>query len=124
MVNPPLQQAHEKLAAELASINRRIRIIEEQIASVRSHIDMLDNSLIEKHKSSTEDIRNVEASFREIQSEIKENKELIERVVNKLSEYASKENVKVLEKYINFWNPLHYVTKQEVVDLIKEKKLT
>lgn len=113
---------HPQLAAELANINRRIRIIEEQLATLRSHIDMLDSSLVEKHKSSGEDIRTVQASVREIKAELKENRELFERIANKLADFASKENVKVLERYINFWNPLHYVTKQEVVDLIKEKK--
>ncbi len=122
MANQARPTIDPQLAAELASINRRIRVIEEQLSTIRSHIDMLDSSLIEKHKSNIDDIRDTQASIREIKAEIKENKELFERIANKLTDFASKENVKVLERYINFWNPLHYVTKQEVEDLIKVKK--
>ncbi len=31
--------------------------------------------------------------------------------------FARKENLKVLEKYINLWNPLNFVTKEEVLEL-------
>ena len=34
-----------------------------------------------------------------------------------------KEQIKVLEKYINMWNPLNFVTEEEVLELIEKNKL-
>ena len=36
--------------------------------------------------------------------------------------FAKKNDIKVLEKYINLWNPLDFVTEEEV-EMIVEKKL-
>ncbi|MBI4448282.1 hypothetical protein HY643_04840, partial [Candidatus Woesearchaeota archaeon] len=37
-----------------------------------------------------------------------------------LTSFAKKENVKVLEKYINLWNPLNFVTREEAKRIAKE----
>ncbi len=122
MPTPVRPAIDPQLAAELANINRRVRIVEDQLATLRSHIDMLDSNLVEKHKSNIDDIKEMQASIREVKVAIKDNKEMFDRIINRLNDFASKENVKVLERYINFWNPLHYVTKRVVEDLIKENK--
>jgi len=57
--------------------------------------------------------------------EIKETLEIIKEtsrnLVKEMSFFARKEQLKVLEKYINMWNPLNFVTKEEVLELINKK---
>ncbi len=122
MSNQPQPAIPPPLAAELANLNRRLRVMEEHISTLRSHMELIDASLNEKHKSNIDDIREMQANIREIKVEVLENKQFSERITNKLSDFANKESIKVLERYINFWDPLHYVTKQEVEDLIKTRK--
>ena len=38
---------------------------------------------------------------------------------DKAFECAKKEHVKVLEKYINMWEPVNFVTKKDVEDIVK-----
>ena len=40
-------------------------------------------------------------------------------IVKELQITAKRSEVKVLEKYINFWNPANFVTQNEVESLVK-----
>jgi len=42
-------------------------------------------------------------------------------IIKELDIFAKKEQLKVLEKYINLWNPLNFVTTKEVEKIIEEK---
>ena len=48
-------------------------------------------------------------------------KETNMHIIKELQGFARKENLKVLEKYINFWNPLNFTTEEEVIKLIEER---
>ena len=41
-------------------------------------------------------------------------------LVREMEEAATRDEVKILEKYINFWNPVKFVTQNEVEALVKE----
>ena len=47
-------------------------------------------------------------------------KEKVIDVVAELEETAKREEVKVLEKYINYWNPIKFVTQNEVEAIVSE----
>jgi len=38
-----------------------------------------------------------------------------------MQNFARKENVKVIEKYIGFWNPLNFVTQRDLERAIEKK---
>ena len=41
-------------------------------------------------------------------------------LVKELQTAAKRDEVKVLEKYINLWNPVKFVTQNEVEQIVKE----
>ena len=56
----------------------------------------------------------------DIRKEIDEIKEKVIDIVAELESAAKREEVKVLEKYINFWNPVKFVTQNEAEAIVRE----
>ncbi len=104
---------------QVSGVSARMKLVENHIDTLRSHIDLLDNSLIEKHKTVVQEVRSVEDSVRGLRADIDMVKDLTERIAKRLEELASREQVKILERYVSLWQPLNFVTRQEVETVVR-----
>ncbi len=104
-----------------AQINQRIRIIEQRFEEFREHLDLIESNLLEKEKEMNKEINMLTETIRELRAEVKKTTEEYDKVFDKLDSFAPKEKLKVIERYINMLNPIDYVTKEEVEELISEK---
>jgi signal transduction protein with GAF and PtsI domain len=109
-----------KVRENTASFAARVRLIEDQLGNIRSHIELIDSSLIEKHKAVVTEIRDLEQESRQLRAEIERLDDLIGRTVKRLEGLATKEEVKVLERYIELLQPMNYVTRTELKNIIKK----
>ena|SRR3989344_4837676 len=106
---------------ELSNITRRLKLLEERIVSIRSKSAMLeDNIMNEKH--------HVDKEIKDVNIQIKENKLMNAQVrddvlliIKELQTLAKKDKVETLEKYIDLWSPIRYVSQDEVDKLVKDK---
>lgn len=105
---------------KISSISRRIKIVEEHMDSISSRVQMTEKDVIEKHKSSIKRINKLEKELREVRSKMHDMEEMNSRITDRLREFASKEEVEVMERYSRWWQPLEYVTREEVKKLIND----
>ena len=77
--------------------------------------------MLSKNKTSSTDIKTLTSDINEIRKEMLDMKEKILMIVKDLEGAAKINEVKVLEKYINLWNPVKFVTQNEVERIIDEK---
>ena len=113
-------QPDSALSEDIGNLGRRIRILEEGLTNIRRITQVIEQNMLEKNKAFSTDIRALTSDINEIKSEINEIKERIVDIVKELEEAAKRGDVKVLEKYINFWNPVKFVTQNEVEVIVKE----
>ena len=106
----------------LRELANRMRILEERYNLSRERIFLINQNMIDQYKKISDEVRTINEDLREIKSDLSTMKDLTRNTVKELEFFARKENLKVLEKYINLWNPLNFVTKEEVLELIKTKK--
>ncbi len=116
---PGLEQAQIKLGEQVSDTARRLRLLEESIEVLRAHLNLIDSSLIEKHKEAIKGIRGLEDSMRSLRAEIDQLKDISVRMIKRMEAFAPKEDVKVLERYVSLWQPLKYVTRSEVEAIVK-----
>lgn len=100
----------------------RLRINESKITSLRERILVTDSNMINEYKRMSEEIRSINSEIMEIKNALNALKETINDVIKGTDNFASSQDLKFLEKYINMWNPLNFVTEKEVKDIIKESK--
>jgi hypothetical protein len=67
---------------------------------------MIETNLVDKHKSATSGLLELNTQTKEFNSQINDLKNEIMRMSAQLGNFATKQDVQVLERYINFWNPL------------------
>jgi hypothetical protein len=111
----------EQLQQNFADLER-IRILETKYTSMRDRVLIVNQNMIDQYKKMHTDVSSLREEIKEIKKTAYDLKEIIEHIVSELKYYAKSEQVKVIEKYINFWNPLNFVTENEVKKIIKEEK--
>jgi hypothetical protein len=102
--------------------NERVRVLESKYSYLRDRIVLINENLIIEYKRLNQDIKVVDSELKDLKKDIFEIKEALRHVLSEMKYFARKENFKVLEKYINMWNPFNFVTEEEVLQLIKEKR--
>lgn len=113
------------LSTILSDLNARVRILESKYSTFGERLLVVNQNMIEEYKKMMSEMKAVEGDLRELQKELFHIKESVRDLVKEMGFFAKKDTVKVLEKYINIWDPLKYVTEKEVekivTNMLKEK---
>lgn len=118
--NAPAQPDLKSFTEDIGNLSRRLRLLEESSTNIRRALQVTEQNMLGKNKVFSTDIRTLTSDIGDMKQEIAEIKEKIIELVKELREAAKRDEVKVLEKYINFWNPVKFVTQNEVEDIVKE----
>lgn len=98
----------------------RLRINEARIANLRERLAVTDSNVIDEFRRMSEQIKELNAELRQTKNEVFKLRETLKDVIKEMNSFASSQELKVLERYINTWNPLNFATEKEVLSLIKE----
>ena len=107
---------------DLSELSSRIRMLENKYNTIRERLFLINQNMIDEYKKIIEEIRSVNMDIREVKNDIFNIKETLKHIIKDMELFAKKENLKVVEKYINMWNPLNFVTQQEITELMKGRR--
>mgnify|MGYP001616678312 CR=1 FL=1 len=116
----PLGIDISSLTEEIRNLSRRLRIIEERYTNLRTKQQVIEQNMLSRHKQVTTEIKTTNSDMHELKTEITEIKDRLLLIIKELKECAKKEEVKVLEKYINLWDPVNFITRNEIEGIVKE----
>ena len=108
------------ITTDVNTLSRRLKLLEEGFTNLRRFLQVTEENMIAKNKHYSAEIKTLASDLTEIRKEIQELKDKLILVIRELQTVARKEEVKVLEKYINLWNPIKFVTQNEVEQIINE----
>ena len=108
------------VTSDMNTLSRRLKLLEEGFTNMRRFFQITEESAIAKNKIYSSEIKTLTSDINEIRKELQEIKEKMVLIVRELQLVARKDEVKVLEKYINLWNPVKFVTQNEIEDIINE----
>lgn len=119
---------HEKTKKEISPIPEelegtisRLRVLEERYTNLQTELRVTEENMINRNKKLTTEIKTLTLDINELRKEVNEIKDKILMIIKELQNCAKKEDVKVLQKYIEMWEPMNFVTHKEVDDIINEK---
>lgn len=118
----PQQEAPDLsgMTTDMNTLSRRLRLLEEGFTNLRRFFQVMEENIISKNKHYSAEIKTLASDISEIRKEIQELKDKLVLVIRELQSVARKEEVKVLEKYISMWNPIKFVSQNEVEQIINE----
>jgi len=106
--------------ADINTLSRRLKLIEEGYTNLRRFFQVTEENIIAKNKHYSAELKTITSDMIEIRKEIQEIKDKLMLVIKELQSVARKEEVRVLEKYINLWNPVKFVSQNEIEGIINE----
>ena len=105
---------------DINTLSRRLRLLEEGFTNLRRFFQVTEENMLAKNRHYSAELKTLTSDINEIRKEMQEIKDKLILVIKELQSVARKEEVKVLEKYINLWNPLKFVSQNEVEQIINE----
>ena len=108
------------LTSDINTLSRRLKLLEEGFTNLRRFFQVTEENIIAKNKHYSAEIKTISSDILETRKEIQEVKEKLSLVIRELQTVARKEDVKVLEKYINLWNPIKFVSQNEIDGIIND----
>lgn len=106
---------------QLSSVSRRLVTLEERHTNLDRKIQVTGNNMLGENKRIHEELRLINSDILELKRGLNELTEKVSLIIDELKTSASKEEFEVLKKYIEYWEPLNFVTRNEVEKLIDEK---
>jgi len=117
-----LKQALE----EIGTLGRRIRLIENSINNMRSTSQNIEKNFVDFSKESRRDTRTLEEENTELKEDIRLIKSTLKKVIEDMQNTARSTDVKVIQKYLDYWNPVKFstieMTKKIAKDVYDEQK--
>ena len=115
-------QQGQDLAFVLNDLNARIRVLENKYSLFGERLLIINQNMIEEYKKLIRNIKTAEEDIKEVKKDLFNVKEIVSGLTKELTLFARKDSLQVLEKYINLWNPMNFVTEKDVINLIRRSE--
>lgn len=105
---------------EVNNASRRVRILEDRYQNVRSKLQIIEQNLLDNQKKASSDKQSVQDDLMRMKRAISDQELKTDTIIKELLLCAKKEDVDVLTKYLDFWEPVHFVTREQAERMIKD----
>ena len=115
------QKEQQDISSILLSLDSRVRSSETRNLLLKERIEITDRKMIREYKKTLNEIKDINLEVKQIKNDILNIKDALKKVTKELDLFARKENLKILEKYLQIWDPMKFVTQDELKEIIKER---
>jgi hypothetical protein len=99
---------------------RRMRTLEERYTTLERRSQITEENMIAHHRKISSDIKVLSQELRDVRKLVMEFSERFDSLLHELQGFARTEDVEVLKKYISYWEPVNFVTRNEAERIISE----
>ena len=109
------------LSLQLNNIAIRLRILEERYANMRKSMQVTEQNMLTNKEQTEKEIKLNSMEINELTKDMNDIKSKIRIIVNELRGMSKKEDVDFIRKYVNMWDPIKYVSQNEVERIVESK---
>ncbi len=100
---------------------RAVKIIEERLSNLDRKTELMENNILSINKRQNIELKTINSKLMDLEKEITLIKRRMVEMAADLKNFARREEVDTLKKYLEVWNPVNFATHQEVKEIIEEK---
>ena len=100
----------------------RFRDLEEKQRILKDRILLIGKNVVEIREKNNHEILELKKDLEIIKQDVKRMVGFLESVSSEFSRFARKDELKILSKQAKMFQPLNFVTKQELKKILKENK--
>ncbi len=98
----------------LITVVERQKDIESSLDILNEKLELVDHNSIKNFKKLFEDMKSIRTDMRELKTELESLKDYSGKITKQLKIMTTKDEVLKLEKYIDLWDPMQFVTRDEL----------
>lgn len=98
----------------------RLTVLEERMTNLRKKGQLMEQNLLEYERDARTDLKALTERVTELARKVQDVKETIDAMAAELGTAVKKHEFQVLERYMDLWQPLAFVTREEAKLLIRE----
>jgi uncharacterized protein YoxC len=110
------------ISKEIDELMRRLRQLEERYSGLRKKSQLIEQNMLKDTKDIFEEISLSRQTITELKLEISELAEKLLKLADEVSSSVSKSEFNVVSKYLDFWQPLDFLTRDEAMKLLGQMK--
>lgn len=99
----------------------RVRLVEERYEQLSMKVKIIDESGLKRTKELKEMIVESQTDISMLKKNLKDMEDALKNLVKDMENVARSQDIKVLERYINMFDPTRFLTKEEAVELIRRE---
>jgi hypothetical protein len=99
-------------------IANRIRVLEGRGSLFSEKLLVMNQNMISEYEKTLLEIKKIRSEIIDLREDILKVKNVVKHFSEEASKFARQDDVKVLQKYVNYWNPLNFVTEKEVESIV------
>lgn len=107
---------------DMAKMYVWIKSVESKVNNLIREVDLLKNDLINKNTSLKKESKSMNDDLVEVRHEQEKTIQKMDLIIKELKQTAGIEELQTLKKYIEFWNPLHFVTQTDLERALGQPK--
>lgn len=116
----PSQHQEEFPTIDLGSLQRRLRSAEEAITNIRHIVQVTDENMLIKHRHFLTEFKTLTSDLNEVRQDLQDLREKLRLVMKEMQNVARKQDVQVIERYVNMWDPMKFVTHGELEMVVRD----
>ena len=106
---------------KVTDVATRLKILEERYITLRKKAQLSEQNIIEADKEHFEEMRLLNDSLLDLKRSLKGVLEKISMLSDEVGNFAYRTDMITLQRYIEFWEPIDFVTRKEVNDFLRRK---
>ena len=104
----------------LLDFNTRIKDFEERHTLLKERVLLLGQSFLKQGEEIRKELEVLKSEIKEMRLENERSKEMIDHIVQESDNFAKKEDIRAIEKYMKIWEPLKFVRADQIEELVEE----
>ena len=109
------------LIDQVNAVSARVRIGEERYGDLRKKMLVVEQNMLTNHKKAMTEIKALQSDLLELKRTLQTVEDRIITIIKEIRLTARKEDIDVLRRYMDLWDPVKFITHQQVEKIIDEK---
>ncbi|MEM4396669.1 MAG: hypothetical protein QXR30_03360 [Candidatus Woesearchaeota archaeon] len=109
------------LTEEVRRLSERMKELEYELQLLKKKIEVFNQNMLTTFKKDKDQIDILKSDLEQFRKNLNQITDLMNKMVSELKGSAKKEDVMRLEKYIDFWKPIEFVTYSGLDNVLNEK---
>jgi predicted RNase H-like nuclease (RuvC/YqgF family) len=115
------QSIDPEIYHQINELSRRLRVAEENYTGMRRKSQLTDQNMLSTNKELKTEIKTINSDIHDLKLELKDINEKIDQMAKEMPLFAKRNDVKVIQKYVQLLDPMRFATINQVKEIVKEE---